>query len=138
MQRVYIILICVFAIVTLLVSVSFVHPLKNKRIDRRDFEIEYNNMIVAQPNDVNISFLPESFDERNGNCISLSINFEGLNHDWELVSATEIEPSTSILFSHMFNEKDNIVFDPVLGKFYEKEKYYKFYSVSNITKYNAS
>lgn len=137
MQRVYIILLIAVAIITLVISASFIHPLKNKKTEK-EIEIDYSDMIMSTPDNVNLEFLPGNFDERNGNCVILGVEFEDNNHDWELVSATQVEPSTNILFSHVFNEKGNIVFDPVIGKFYQKEKYYRFYSVSNVTKYNAS
>lgn len=83
---------------------------------------------INQPEDVVLKAKPRTRDRR---CHELAGRFMFDNPTWILVHAVLHNwDSSGLDYPHAFTEKDGVVYDPTLNKFYKKEDYYAFFSVS--------
>jgi len=69
--------------------------------------------------------------KRDRRCHELAGKFMFDNPTWTLHHAILLNwDSPDVEYTHAFTEKDGVVYDPTLNKFYKKEDYYAFFSVS--------
>jgi len=59
--------------------------------------------------------------------------FKTTNPEWGIVAAQLTHPSTGESGAHMFAERGDVVFDGVYSTFFDREKYYVFFKIENMT-----
>jgi hypothetical protein len=76
--------------------------------------------------------------KRAKRCFELSGVFVLDNPDWILLhAATALISLPGCSRLHAFAEKGNVVYDPVINKFYDKERYYLFHKVRDARFYTV-
>lgn len=76
--------------------------------------------------------------QRQGKCYEYAARFIIDNEGWDLVHATlypRMGPFEDKIYFHGFAVKDNTVYDPVFNDFYDKDSYYKYYSITDERKF---
>ena len=96
---------------------------------------EYRLMQVPPPPDSNLTGFEDDWRTRDGKCLGFAILFISNNQDWTLISGSLVDPLTEARFSHMFAARGEVAFDPVAGLFFDRQKYYEFFHVTNTTEY---
>jgi hypothetical protein len=85
------------------------------------------------------SSIPTSQEERQGRCFELSTRFVMDNPDWEAVHATlypRLGNFKDQIYFHGFAQRGNFVYDPVFDTLNNKDRYYKYYSITDVRKYS--
>ena len=79
----------------------------------------------------------KQYRKREGRCYALGFDFIQANPDgWTLVHATLYPPEGPIKrLSGSFVENGKVVYDPVLDRFFDREWYYLYYSITGAHKY---
>ncbi len=78
-------------------------------------------------------------ESRQGKCYELTGQFVMANPDWDLVHATlfpKLGQFANKPYFHAFAVKGNEVYDTVFDKFFDKKKYYAYYSLTDEHRYD--
>jgi len=81
---------------------------------------------------------PKERAEREGNCYQMAANFVLDNKDWSLCHATLYPRSGQFEdypYFHAFAVKGELVFDGVVGEFYDKKDYFRYFTPTDIRTY---
>lgn len=83
----------------------------------------------------------KDYGPRTGLCYEMAARFVRDNPTWSVVHATlypQIGDFVNSVYLHGFAEKDNVIFDPVVNAFYDRESYYKYYAITDVRKFSAT
>jgi DNA topoisomerase-1 len=114
---------------------------------RRDLNEDGNPVdiftAIAGPTEVDTpeGIVVNDYGERRGLCYEMAAKFVTDNPDWKVVHATlypQIGNFENSVYFHGFAEKDNVVFDPVFNKFYDKGAYYKYYAITDARSFSVA
>jgi hypothetical protein len=97
------------------------------------------SLIPVEPPFVNLISIPQS--GREGQCYILSGSFVLDNPGWTLTHATLYPrggPFDNQVYFHAFAERGGMVFDTVIGSFFDKKEYYNYFSATDIRNYSNS
>jgi len=98
-----------------------------------ELQTEFSQMSIAPPADADLSHIPANLSDRLNRCVQMISIFKTANPDWAVVAAQLTHPSTSERVAHMFAERGDVVFDGVYSTFFDREKYYVFFKIENMT-----
>ena len=102
---------------------------------------ELKDMREEAPKGINTKSVPKDPDSRQGKCFELSSQFVMDNKDWNVVHATlypRLGQWANKIYFHSYAEKGNTIFDPVFNTFYTKDRYEKYYSITDRREYSQA
>jgi hypothetical protein len=85
--------------------------------------------------------IPKSMDKRQGRCFELSAKFAIANPSWDVVRATlypRLGPFADQIYFHGFAVKDDKVYDPIWDEVVDKDRYYKYFDITDEHRYTES
>lgn len=95
--------------------------------------------ITSTPKNTQMDMIPKDVNERNGLCYKIAGDFIMGNPTWTVTHAHLYPRSGKFKdkeYFHGFAEKGGVVFDPVLGQFFSKAGYYKYFEPTEVRSYS--